>query len=878
MDLLNDILQWANTLPGWQRDAMRRLFQHPEGLSNHDYDELYTLLKVAHGCSKRDNLVFKPLTSSHLSVSTQSRQKVILKELGELKHVNRIAPDQTLSFSKGMNIIYGDNGSGKSGYVRVMKNACRSRDPSEKIHPNVYSESNETPTAIFKVEHNDTSRDITWNRDQSVPDLLSNISVFDDKCARRYLTDQQEVYYLPYGLDRIENMARDVLPKLGERLSAEINSIDINNDIVSHLIRETSETEVSYLLSNLSHETNSETVEKLGTLSDEEGKKCESLSKMLAEPDPNEKANQLQRFVERLKGLAENIKKASLSVNDDAVATLKKFDDAVIEAESAEQNAAHALRDKDKELLPGTGEMLWKSLFEAAKEYSTKEAYPEPEHEFPHTGDGALCPLCQSPLDNRAGDRLRRFEEYIKSNFAKATKEKRNLLDAEIRKVMQIKNLQIVPEQALSDEISDINIIQVIKNYKESIDKRIKWILDADTPITHQWDELPVLTDNPVGIIRKLAAQKLQEARTLIKSMNDKYKKTLEKKYHALKARKKLHQSLNAVYKQIENMKKIKCLEGCNIDLQTNKFSNKSKELASKAVMKEFQKALKDEFDKFQVKNIQIELKEESRKGKSFYRILLKASTNCNIYEILSEGEQRIIALGAFLAELSLVNHSGDIVFDDPVSSLDHKYRYRVAKRLAEEAKNRQVIVFTHDIVFFHQLLTASEDLAKNEKKYDYKISHLDRSTEYVGYVHKDLPLVHRKYQACMKELKKQFLEVENKSKNESTCDYDIINDVHYMYNDLRGIIELAVQDVVLGGVVHRFDPRIKITGFLNKVVGFSEDDYDRIRRLYNACHSKIKAHSQPYGMNTYPTLEDFKGDMEELESIVKLITKRQKK
>ena len=39
-------------------------------------------------------------------------------------------------------------------------------------------------------------------------------------------------------------------------------------------------------------------------------------------------------------------------------------------------------------------------------------------------------------------------------------------------------------------------------------------------------------------------------------------------------------------------------------------------------------------------------------------------------------------------------------VFDDPVSSLDHRHRDRVAERLAEEGKTRQVVVFTHDMAF----------------------------------------------------------------------------------------------------------------------------------------------------------------------------------
>ena len=67
---------------------------------------------------------------------------------------------------------------------------------------------------------------------------------------------------------------------------------------------------------------------------------------------------------------------------------------------------------------------------------------------------------------------------------------------------------------------------------------------------------------------------------------------------------------------------------------------------------------------------------------------------------MLSEGEHRCVAIAAFLAELSTSESNSAIVFDDPVSSLDHVYKDNVAERLAEEGKNRQVIVFTHDHVF----------------------------------------------------------------------------------------------------------------------------------------------------------------------------------
>ena len=392
MTLLNNILKWTESLPNWQRDAARRLLQHEEGLSENDYAELFSLLKTEHGLPNPNNMTPEPLAASHLPVTIQSGQTVILKEISNLKHVNRIAPDQKLEFSEvGLSVIYGGNGSGKSGYVRVMKQACRCRDQLERVFPNANDASStyKIPTARFIIEQNGTNHKLKWEQDCVPDELLSSISVFDSKCARSYLTAEQDVAYLPYGLDIVENMARVVVPELERRLSDEITAIDINTSAFNHLV---GETKVGELITKLNAKTNPKAVEKLGTLSDEEEQRIADLGKALLETDPMAKAADLKRFVSRLKTLTENIKKISLWVNAEAVTKLKKLDDDVVEAEQAEKNAALVLQSGE-ELLPGTGEPLWKALFETARKYSTEIAYPNKE--FPHTDDGALCPLCQ---------------------------------------------------------------------------------------------------------------------------------------------------------------------------------------------------------------------------------------------------------------------------------------------------------------------------------------------------------------------------------------------------------------------------------------------------------------------------------------------------
>lgn len=80
-----------------------------------------------------------------------------------------------------------------------------------------------------------------------------------------------------------------------------------------------------------------------------------------------------------------------------------------------------------------------------------------------------------------------------------------------------------------------------------------------------------------------------------------------------------------------------------------------------------------------------------------------------SLAEILSEGEQKVIAIADFLAETFLRAGSAPIVFDDPVNSFDHRRVQEIAKRIAALSLEHQVVVFTHDIWFATDLLAEFE-------------------------------------------------------------------------------------------------------------------------------------------------------------------------
>ena len=75
------------------------------------------------------------------------------------------------------------------------------------------------------------------------------------------------------------------------------------------------------------------------------------------------------------------------------------------------------------------------------------------------------------------------------------------------------------------------------------------------------------------------------------------------------------------------------------------------------------------------------------------------AKTN-QLNEILSEGEQTVVALAQFIAESKFNPEENVLFFDDPVNSLDLGRMQIIAENLVELSKEKQVVIFTHNLVF----------------------------------------------------------------------------------------------------------------------------------------------------------------------------------
>ncbi len=388
---------------------------------------------------------------------------------------------------------------------------------------------------------------------------------------------------------------------------------------------------------------------------------------------------------------------------------------------------------------------------------------------------------------------------------------------------------------------------------------------------SHDWNTVPEFGKNPCQNLLNVAAYQLKSARTFERAVNDVKRKDLEVEREELLACKNLSICLDAVLAMIENMKKKHTLELCNKGLRTKPISDQSKEFASSAVTATLKNALDNEFKSLGIGHIKTKLKERNKKGKIKHQLLLDLPTSKKLEEILSEGEQRAIALGSFLAELQLANHSGGIIFDDPVSSLDHKRRGKFAKRLATESLKRQVLVFTHEVVFLQQLRDECKKL-----EILHSICFLEMAGGYSGIVTEGLPWIHKSFGERIDSLEKAQKRFE-KLPWPADPSEKLASEIIRQYSFLRATIERVVQDLMLNATVQRFRDYIEIKR-LDKVVGLEKIEVDEIYRLYQRCNSIVEAHDPSSAKEeSPPTPDELRNDIDDLNKLVKKIKDRRK-
>lgn len=863
-NVFSEIFEFSKSLALWQNQAIRVLFTK-RWISPDDFKEIHDIAKkesgIEPGEAAEDELRLK---STELPLPPSSSSTVQLKSLKEVKNVCALEPGQTLSFSERLTVIYGENASGKSSYARVMKRAFRARD-DEKIHPNVFLQGTGQPaSAVFGFLENGTDLPVSWTNGVPGHDVFGRFAVLDAKCQRVYITKDCELNYLPYGFE-IFKLLGTVTDGVKNALSGLAEQEQPSQEILGPF---SNDTVCGRFVSGMTAATTKQNLLEATQFTQAVSDLLLSLQKEKADLDSPEVAKkQLEDEKKRLTAARAKVEELFKNSADPFVDGIKKtISNLKVHAEAV--NAASKMLEGDKDL-EGIGSQAWVTLLKSAANYSKTLAYPG--NAYPADVEGVLCVLCQQPLDGTAKDKLKKYWGYLTDVSSQKLDETKMEIERHKQAVALLPAVIPSEVQAWEGAFTHCGIDafgEVEKFYKGVVARKKtmasnlssqKWTVEVE-PLENPASKLQAGIDALNGKIAAFediaaVAAKLQVVTTQIKE---------------LETRSKCHDHQEVLVGYLEKLQRSHLIAGVAKKITTRKITEKYDSLFRELVTDGFKNKIREELTGLGFGDIRSGIGDRLEKAKVVFKVTVDGGGQVKPEEIFSEGERTAISIACFLAELELSGDKSGIILDDPISSLDHKVRKKVVERLVAEAMKRQVVIFTHDLVFLSELKeTAAKQAVELSEQMvetlDGKFGFVDINGAWDSMeVNKRIGL-----------LEKLIADAKSALDSGDTLKHKAL--VSYVADKLRSTWERAVEELLFCKVVQRYVREVKTLSLTD--VSVDEESLKMVFEGMTRTSNMTFAHDAAAGENRpKATLEVVKKELEGVKNFCTLQRAKNKK
>ena len=703
--VMNQIGEWATDLPYWEQLSLEKLVTASR-FDAEDCEEVLAYLLDDAGLATappRPTLTFPQLNRLPAPAFADSTR---LSKISNLRNVNALVRDQQLTFGPKLTVVFGANGSGKSGYARVIGSAAFTRGDQQVLR-NVTKpgDLDEPISATFELMvGDDTLPPIAYTVGDSHPALRS-FYVFDSTSVRAHLTKFNPLSFAPAGLALLTDLvaATDSVRKLLKAKIGERSGVNPLSDAFAE------PSAVTDAIAALGPDTDLDELKALATLSKADEARLEALDAELANLErqavPRAIAT-IQTLQAGLRSIQDGLASASQQLGSTRVtainAALEQWRERSDEAEAASTSQF------DSPVFEQIGSPQWHELVEAAHHLASTERVGQD----PYTTHATHCVLCHQALSDEASTLLSRLWALLESDAATAVASAAATLASLEGDVRAITLPAIHGDDDIWKAIRKRNgdAVAAVERFLSSCARRREEMLTALSERKQLTSEpLPSCPSAPLTAVMELLDAELQ---SLAEKNPVERIAALRAEKREIEHRKRLAEHFEDAARFVADCRWVRAADQPKVRGSskhiTTKYNKLFQQLVTGRYVERFEKTLAELSCPMKV-----EVKTRTSKGQARKQVVMLTDASVSDKEaspdkVLSEGEQRAVALADFLTEVAVDDGSSGVMLDDPVTSLDFAWKKTITNVIVGLAQKRQVIVFTHDLHFLHCLQTSA--------------------------------------------------------------------------------------------------------------------------------------------------------------------------
>ncbi len=185
--------RFVNENDEWVRLIVRHVLDTGEALGAGQIDEVYRHFRQEKALDSRTESAVSPLALGFSSLETA--EPLIIDKLCDVTGVNALVAGAVIEPHEALTILFGENGTGKTGYSRIFKALAASRTADEMILGNIDVPSAQSQSATVTYRLGNQANALTWARERGVTPF-TRMSIFDSPCVNSHVDDDLEYTYV----------------------------------------------------------------------------------------------------------------------------------------------------------------------------------------------------------------------------------------------------------------------------------------------------------------------------------------------------------------------------------------------------------------------------------------------------------------------------------------------------------------------------------------------------------------------------------------------------------------------------------------------------------------------------------------------------------